>query len=102
MFRKYARSRRSLRIARTTLGLPVHELSADEVDASIRSFIVLARISGLPSEDLAAALHGIRAAVMAARPGRYGNGEQPDAPSGSGQLESRATVRSEHHDTAAS
>src|SRR5262245_15182849 len=63
----YARSRRSLRSVRPTLGLPVHRMSDDEVDASVVNFALLARMHGMSLEDVAAAVRHVRAAHAHAR-----------------------------------
>ena len=58
----YARSRRSLRSVRPAFGLPVHRLSDDEVDASVVNFSLLARMYGMPLEDVAAAVRHVKEA----------------------------------------
>ena len=58
----FARSQRSLRAGSTALGLPVHRLPADEIDASMVKFAWLARVKGMSVEDVAEAVRNIRAA----------------------------------------
>jgi hypothetical protein len=55
-------SQRSLRAASTALGLPIHRLSADEIDASVVNFAWLERVNGMSSEEVAEAVRNIRAA----------------------------------------
>jgi hypothetical protein len=65
MFQAHTRSRRSLRAIQTALGLPVHRMSVDEIDASVVNFALLARVNGLSPEDVAVAVRDIRATVAA-------------------------------------
>jgi hypothetical protein len=67
MQRSYARSRRSLRSFREALGLQVHRMSDDEVDASVVNFSLLARMHGMSVEDVAAAVRHVREAHQHAR-----------------------------------
>ena len=67
MRRAYARSLRSLRPVSGGLGLPMHRMSNDEVDATVVSFSWLARLGGMPLEDIAAAGRRVREAHAAMR-----------------------------------
>ena len=62
MQRMYGLSLRSLRSVRADLGLPVHRMSARELDASIVTFSWLARVHGMSTEDVAAAVRSVREA----------------------------------------
>ena len=60
MQRALARSLRSLRSVGAALGLPVHRISVDELDASVVNFSWLARMHGMPLEDVAVAVRTVR------------------------------------------
>ncbi len=62
MQRALARSLRSLRSVSAELWLPVHRISGDELDASVVNFSWLARMHGMPLEDVAAAVRTVREA----------------------------------------
>ena len=62
MHQAFARRQRSLRAVSPALGLPVHRLPADEIDASVANFAWLARVKGMSVEDVAEAVRNIRAA----------------------------------------
>ena len=53
-------SRRSLRSVKPARWLPLHRMSADELDASVVNFSWLARMHGMPQEDVAAAVRTVR------------------------------------------
>ena len=61
MHRSYARSRQSLRAIESALGLPVRQMSHDEIDASLVKFGWLAQVRGMSREDAAAAIQAVRA-----------------------------------------
>jgi hypothetical protein len=65
--RALARNRRSLRSVSDALWLPVHRMSDDELDASVVSFSWLARMYGMPLEDVAASVRTVREAHSYAR-----------------------------------
>ena len=69
MHRTFVRSQHSLRTVNTALGLPIHRLSPDEIDATVGNFAWLARINGRSVEDVAEAVRNIRA-VQAQAPDR--------------------------------
>ena len=64
----FVRNQRSLRTVRTALGLPIHRLSADEIDASVVNFAWLARVNGMSAQDVAEAVRNIRSAQAHSRP----------------------------------
>ena len=66
MLHAHAHSRRSLRAMSPDLGLPVHRMSADELDACVAHFASLARLNGMSREDVAVAVRDVRAAHVAA------------------------------------
>lgn len=61
MHRSYARSLESLRAIENALGLPVHQMSHDEIDASLFHFARLALVQGMSRRDIAAAIQVVRA-----------------------------------------
>ena len=67
MHRALVRSRRSLRSVTPGRWLPLHRMSADELDASVVNFSWLARMYGMPLEDVAAAVRTVREAHTYAR-----------------------------------
>ena len=62
MHRAMARSLRSLRSVDGALWLPVHQMSDDELDASVVVFSWVARMYGTPAEDVTASLGTVRKA----------------------------------------
>ena len=62
MQRAVARSFRSLRSVSAVGWLPISRMSEDEVDASVVNFSWLARMYGMPLEDVAAAVRTVRRA----------------------------------------
>jgi len=67
MQRAVLRSSRSLRRVNAALGLPLHRMSDDELDASVVSFSWLARMYGMPLKDVAASVRTVRQAHAYAR-----------------------------------
>ena len=65
MLHAHTQSRRSRRAAPTALGLPVHRMSADELDACVVHFALLARLNGMSPEEVAIAVRDVRAAHVA-------------------------------------
>ena len=47
------------------LGLPVHRMSADELDACVVHFALLARLNGMTPEEVAMVVRDVRAAHVA-------------------------------------
>ena len=76
LLQRYSRSLRSLRVAEQAFGLPLHRLSAEEVDATLDNFVWLARVRGLPREDLEPIIRDIRAAAVAARATQAASSDQ--------------------------
>jgi hypothetical protein len=66
MLHAHTYSRRSLKAMPPDLGLPVHRMSADELDACVVHFASLARLNGMSREDVALAVRDVRAAHVAA------------------------------------
>ena len=67
MHRAVARSRRSLRSVKPAVWLPVHRMSDEELRASVVNFSWLARMYGMPIEDVLAAVRTVREAHAYAR-----------------------------------
>jgi hypothetical protein len=66
MLHAHTHSRRSPGVIATDLGLPVHRMSSDELDACVAHFARLARLNGMSLEEVAAAVREVRAAHVAA------------------------------------
>ena len=73
MQRAVATSLGSLRSVSVAHWLPVHRMSKDELDASVVNFSWLARISGMPLEDIAASVRAVREAHAYAHRGQHGS-----------------------------
>ena len=67
LLQRYSRSLRSLRASEQSLGLPLHRLSAEEVDGMLVNFVWLARMRGLSPNELEPIVRDIRAAAAVAR-----------------------------------
>jgi len=66
MLHAHTHCRRSRGAIATDLGLPVHRMSAEELDASVAHFARLARLNGMSLEEVAVAVRDVRAAHLAA------------------------------------
>src|SRR6187200_3151502 len=66
MLHTHTRYRRSRGAVATDLGLPVHRMAADELDACVAHFVILARLNGMSLEEVSVAVRDVRAAHVAA------------------------------------